>query len=67
MTVQLTLSLNLLHPAKSLPLNSQCICAILLSMVDSKSHVKTALDPSVVIRLWGSPITFGLGKTTMKS
>ena len=65
MTVQLMLSWNLLHPAKSLPLNSQCICAILLSVAALKSQVKTALDPTAVVTLWACLKTFGLGKTTM--
>ena len=51
MTVQLMLLLNLLYLAKSLPLNSQCICAILLSAAASKSQVKIALDPTAVLRL----------------
>ena len=65
MTVQLILSLNLLHPAKSLPLNSQCICDILLSVAASKSQVKTALDPTDALRLSGGSKTSGLGKTTI--
>ena len=48
MTVQLIISL---HPTKSVPLNSQCICDILLSVDALKSQVKTALDPMVALRL----------------
>ena len=65
-TVQLML-LDMLHPAKSVPLNSQCICAILLSVAASKSQVKTALDPTVVVTLCACSKTFGLGKTAMKN
>ena len=67
MTVQLVLLLNLLHSAKSLPLNSQCICAILVSVAASKSQVKIALDPIAALRLRGGCKTFGLGKTTAKN
>ena len=59
------LLLNVLYSAKLLPLNSQCICAILVSIVDSKSQVKTALDPTAVVTLWACLKTFGLGKTAM--
>ena len=59
------LLLNVLYSAKLLPLNSQCICAILVSIVDSKSQVKTALDPTAVVTSWACLKTFGLGKTTM--
>ena len=59
------LSLNVLYFAKCLPLNSQYICAILVSIVDLKSQVKAALDPTAVVTLWACLKTFGLGKTTM--
>ena len=59
------LLLNVLHSAKSLPLSSQCICVILLSVADSKSQVKAALDPTAVVTSWACLKTFGLGKTTM--
>ena len=65
MTVQLMLSWNLLHPAKFLPLNSQCICTILVPVVASKSQVKTAVDPTAVVTSCAGPKTSGLGNSAM--
>ena len=50
-TVHLMMSLRTLHPAKSVPLNSQCIWATSVSVDDLKSQVKAALDPTVAVRL----------------
>ena len=60
------MSLSTLHPAKSVPLNSQCICTTSTSVADSKSQVKTALDPTVTVRLQGDPKALGLGTTSRK-